>query len=83
MTRPRGDKGQSAPAERCVIVPERLYRWPGAVVAHTGIGAPRLRAMRRQNPFPVTRLGETLFVRGATIIAAIEAAGVEDDGGAT
>jgi hypothetical protein len=38
---------------------------------------PKWRAIRRRHPFPVIRLGETLFVRGETIIAAVEAAGEE------
>lgn len=80
-SRPRGNKGRSAPAEHCVLCPERLYRWPGAVSAHTGLGVPKLRALRRQHPFPVSKLGETLFVRGATVIKAIEAAAEPDGDG--
>ena len=79
--RPRGNKGRSAPAEHCVLCPERLYRWPGAVSAHTGLGVPKLRELRRRCPFAVFKLGETLFVQGATVIEAIEQAAELEHGG--
>jgi len=77
--RPRGNKGKSPPAEHCVICPDRLYRWPVAVSAHTGLGVSKLRELRREHPFSVLAVGEKKFVRGATIIEAIERAGVLDD----
>ena len=79
-TRPRGDKGRSAPDVHCVIDPACLYRWPGAVSSHTGLGVPKWRSIRRQHPFFLTKVGEKFFVRGSMIIDVIERVGVQVDG---